>query len=534
MSNNGGIGSLPTLSIELTMITKSNFPRTTHPSRTLRKQRGGVTLMECIFAIGVVLTGLVGLAALIPVASQNARDTIEIDRSISESTSASATGVVQSFHDLDSLVIMDKPVQGSSQYFNGGYIPTNAMETIQSKLDQEAYNGSVWIPVGKLESPGYVHMPWGSGLSSGICIDPFGIPDLALLKSPVSDPRDYVIDPSLDRPFLPPAATDSAFDFSRFPYFNERYDVLAPPNAQVGNPVAVNGAINTRPWPMGPRMYRATLKSPMFDSTPLVRNAGLNTSLAPMRRFQLLSPAISQSIFTGTGGLSGVDGIDKDSPRGVLVDTTLVGTNLIDGRRDGSSDYTWFATMTPSYLGGDSFRQSVVVVRKRLSPVPIRSGDPLGLSKAESTIDDFDDNPTSERVTWIDPQTAIGFSGGSGGEVTLYGSKAVSTKIATNSWVMLSRQPHRYGVGPPVVLIADGPAVHRWYRVISVGEAQYTNNFSWQGSTPDVWERRLALAGPDWAFQDEPNTGNSSPIDDTFCTIVEGAVSVIESEIKFE
>ena len=56
-------------------------------------------------------------------------------------------------------------------------------------------------------------------------------------------------------------------------------------------------------------------------------------------------------------------------------------------------------------------------------------------------------------------------------------------------------------------------------------------NYAWAGGTHNVWRRWVTLAGPDWAFQDEPAGTNTTPIDDTFCTIVSGAVSVVESEV---
>ncbi len=480
------------------------------------RMRSGVTLMECIFAIGVILTGLVGLAALIPVASQNARDTLEIDRSISESTSAAAKGLVQSFHDLDTLVIFDKPVQGSTTYAGGGYVPSDALQTLEAKL--------AVAPALKLESPGYVHMNVATGLSSGICIDPFGMPDLALMQSTDS----YVTNADTNTPFYAPSATDSAFDYSRFPYFNERYNVLASPNLQIntpGGPVVTLPTVPrpTRPWPMSPRMYRATLKSPMYAST------------IPIRRFQLLTPVVSRGIFRGNGGLSFVKSNEDGLPRGVLTEPTVIGGSMIDAGRESASDYTWFATITPPFLGGDSFRQSIVVVRKRVMPVPRRLSDPVALQRTNYTIDDAEDNPEAERITWIDPSSAIGFSGGSGGEVTVYGSQGISDQVSTGEWVLLSRQPHIDAVaGAPFVASANGPAVHRWYRVLSAGDAQRTAGFAWAGGTNDVWYRRVSLAGPDWAFQDETSGTNTTPIDDTFCTIVQGAVSVIESEIKFE
>ncbi len=500
-----------------------------------RSRRTGVTLMECIFAIGVVLTGLVGLAALIPVASQNARDTMEVDRSYSESTSASAVGLVQSFRDLDTLVMYDKPVANSlgvgvvtiGGKFYGGYLPrttpgpfpTGSLQTVEAKIDQPTPGGTP-PTLGKLETPGYIHMELGSGLSSGLCIDPFGMADLALM----SDARSFVQTPNGASPFRAPETTDTAFDFSRFPYFSERYRVLTPPNIAVGTAPNANVGLRTTPWPMSPRMYRVTLKSPLYDSNPFANG---------MFRFQLIAPVAARSIFGANSGLSSVEAADKEFPRSYSSDTSLVNNRLIDGARDAASDYTWFATLVPSFNGGDSFRQSVVVVRKRLPPTPRRVGDPVALQKANYTIDDADDNPSAERLTWVDPAQAIGFNGGSGGEITVYGSQAVSSKIDSNSWVMLSRQPHQLVAGS---LSANGPAVHRWYRVISVGEVERANGFAWAGGTNDVWARRLSLAGSDWAFQDEDTSANinTTPIDDTFCTIVEGAVSVVESEVKLQ
>ena len=484
-------------------------------TRSTTATRHGVTLMECIFAIGVILTGLVGLAALIPVASQNARETLEIDRSITESTSAAAVGSVQSFNNLDSLVFFDKSVEGSDTFTPGGYLPSDQMRTLAVKLSLTA----------KLESPGYVHMPAASGLTSGICIDPFGLPDLAMLSSA---PADYVNNPNALSPFTAHNTGDSAFNYSRFPYFNERYNVLSPPNGAIGTNAGPNASTLTRAWPMSPRMYRATLRSPLYPSTPV------------MRRFQLMPSPITNRIFGGGGGLSKVAGAHRDQPNGVQTERSFVGTNLVDTGRDPASDYTWFATLVPAFDGGDSFRQSIVVVRKRVAPVPRRNGDPTALSRAAYTINDADDNPTAERIAWIDPSSVIGFNGGAGGEVTVYGSQAISNDIESDSWVMLSRQPHGYLTGPPR-LRADGvpgvprPAVHRWFRVLSVGEAVTPADLtmsSWPAGNQAVWSRRVSLAGPDWAFQDESAGTNISPIDDTFMTIVEGAVSVIESEVR--
>ncbi len=451
--------------------------------------------MEVIFAIGVILVGLVGLTALIPLAANNARDTLELDRSISESTSAAASGLVQSFNDLGTLVIFDKPASGSPLRTTSGYnyVPTNGMQTVQWKVTTQS---NLHPPISatppptivfeKLETPGYGHMASGSGLSAGICIDPLGMPELNLAN-------DFVSSPTSSNPFTAVAAGDSAFDYSRFPYYGERYNVLAPPNEQIGTVGSPVPATPTTPvWPMSPRMWRATLKSPLYA-------AG-----SPLRRQQLIPALALRGIFRGSGGLSPFSSADKEDPRSVLMSRTNVtdsgGTvSFVDASRDASTDYTWFATLAPPFLGGNSFRQSIVVVRQRQAPVPQRRNDPLALRKDNYTIDDVDENPTAERLTWINPVETFGFNGGAGGDVRIYGSQSISDDIKAGEWVMLSRQPH---VLTPAI-VPTGPAVHRWYRVLRADDAEYVSGYAWPGGTHDVWRRWVTLAGPDWAFQDE-------------------------------
>jgi hypothetical protein len=488
---------------------RTTMKSTSNTTNTIAKRStSGVTLMEVIFAIGVILTGLVGLAALIPLAANNARATLEMDRSISESTSSAAKSLAHSFNDLDALIIFDKPTVGSTGATgNYGYVPSSGLRTIEWKLSgQQNYDRPILATLptpaffypGKLESPGYGHMPLDSGLNTGICIDPLGMPD-----------------PSYYSPSRTITTGDSAFDPSRFPYYGERYNVLAAPNEAVG-------AVGAPPaWPMSPRMWRATLRSPMYDPPQVVGGSPTNSLLRPY----VMSSLAARKMFLGSGGVTQMLSEEKTDPRSIQMSQALVGSAYVDTARDVSSDYSWFVTLAPPFLGGDTFRQSVVVVRRRQAPVPIRANDPLALRSTAYTIEDASENPAAERLTWVG--NSIGFTSGSGGEVQLYGSQSVTDEISTEQWVMLSRQPHTTGPLAPT-----GPAVHRWYRVLRVGETERVNGFAWPGGTHNVWRRWVTLAGPDWAFQDE--TTNTSPVDDTFCTIVTGAVSVIESEVVIQ
>jgi hypothetical protein len=133
-------------------------------------------------------------------------------------------------------------------------------------------------------------------------------------------------------------------------------------------------------------------------------------------------------------------------------------------------------------------------------------------------------------LAWVG--RAVGFSNGSGGEVLLYGSGAVDDSVKVGEWVMLSRQPY---TGTP--LSPTGPAVHRWFQVLGVEEAEQGrvnadfNETNWTSGDQVVWRRWVTLGGSDWSFG--LTTANDLR-DDTFCTIVTGAISVFESDVTVE
>ncbi len=479
------------------MLSKMNSEKLLLAFR--RSYRAGVTLMEVIFAIGIILTGLLGLAALIPVAANNAKLTLEMDRSVSESTSMSASGIARNFNRLSRIVVYDKQAAGSvlpyhriPPYSPALFPATGAPESLQSMA----------TPFGVLNSPGFSHVTADAVVAAGICIDPLGLPEIANWNAPGAL--------SGAMPAIP--ASPSAFEYTRFPYYTERYNVLNAPNAPV-----VAGAVPA--WPMSPRMWRATLSADLQDD-----------GAAPVRPRELMPSYALRRIFQGFGDISAIAGEEPSDPKGVLFDRTRFGGpagTVYDGGRDNSSLYSWFATLAPPLLGGNQFRQSIVVVRQRSLVVPQRLNDPLALNESSYTVTEPEENPSSERLAWIGQ--AIGFSGGSGGEVLLYGSAAVTTTIGVNEWVMLSRQPFS-GAAP------NGAAVHRWYRVLRVDDPEYgfvTSDFAeanWTGGgDPRVWRRWVTLDGPDWSFG--LTAPNSDLRDDTFCTIVTGAVSVFESEV---
>jgi hypothetical protein len=488
----------------------------------IQTERKAVTLMEVIFAIGVILTGLVGLAALIPLAADNAKSTMELDRSISESVSAASMASARSLTDPSQIVIFDKVVQGSPAVLNTSCRPNGSLSTLADRINASFVDGT--FPV---ESPGYGHTEGFQGLLAGICIDPMGMPDLNLDTAFVAN--------TSATPFVAEDPDDTAFDASRFPYYSERYDVLNAPNDAVGNPGGfVPSAAPTKAWPMGPRMIRATLKAPM-------RITVTASSRPTVSQPELLASAAIEKMFRSSGGTNSITGIEKEDPKSLLLGQSNSGGLSIDTSLVRQSRYSWFATLTPPFLGGESFRQSIVIVRDRVPPTPRRVNDVLALRKASYTVDSADENPGAERLTWVG--NSIGFQGGAGGDIQIFGSQKIDDSVAVGEWVMLSRQRHRAVANGPTnrIWLADGPAVHRWFKVLRVSPAELSNTTpGWpHGTTPPTWSRWITLAGPDWVFRDvdTPPTGTPAPntaIHHSFCTIVTGAISVIESEVVFD
>lgn len=474
--------------------------------------RHGVTLMEVIFSIGVILSGLVGLAALIPIAVDNASATLELDRGISESVSAAANAVARDINSAEEIVIYDKPLQGSTGAAipRFGYNPQNNVQSLAQILNSGA-------TLGTINSPGYRHSNSVQGIATGICIDPLGMPNLNLDGG-------YVANATTTGPnvFQAPTADDSAYDASRFPYYSERHNVLSPPNDAVGN------VVNGNAWPMSPRMYRATLLSSSVDP-----------SVTVYRQPQLINPMAADRFFTSSGGVVSIGGSHKDDPDSLQTDSSVLSNiGLVDTGLVRSSRYSWMVTLSPPLFGGDLFRQSVVIIKDRRPEVPQRPNDVLALRKTFYGVEDADENPTSERLTWVGDWT--GFSSASGGgDIQIFGSQSVDDEVVVGQWVMLSRQPHQVigGNFQPV-----GPAVHRWYKVVRADKPVLVGDVAgvagWPHGNPAVWSRWLTLIGSDWSFRNgglqHAAPASDTAIDDTFCTIVAGVVSVIESDIRLE
>lgn len=471
--------------------------------------RHGVTIVEVLFAIGVILIGLLGVLAIIPVAGRDAGEAIRIDTASRMAQTISNELVSRDIESLDGLVYSDNDPLGDDFNYPGpsqrlgpaGAVAATDVATLtpanqiparelDKLLDRPVIETSPpsgpWLYKG-LDSPGLMGFFSGDSVAqtatfrrtrmASFCLDP----DF-LARNPT-----YLLGPQRN-----------AYQPARFPYYSEWYSPVFPPQASLGSVGSI---------PPLPRMYRV--------------------GIGVLGRYarQQIADALTHS----DGSLMMYRPRDRTVPPSqVMVNLDPAGAT--SGTRQDKNRYTWIATVTPPLDGSNHYNMTVVVIESR---EPFAGLYDLGSTPGNAGPDV---NPISERVCWVTNPVQLG----STIEVTAYGSDAIDDTIRPGQWVMLSRQVYETdGSGTPLRPHRRLPAAHRWYRVQRVTEAErgaftqapYTN-------LTGCWRRQVVLEGPTWEFG-TANNGNGGAAevllaDDTYMTIVHGAVAIKERTIELD
>ena len=374
-----------------------------------RSTRDAVTLVEVIFAIGVILIGLVGLLSILPLAGNRAADAMAMSESARFGDSV--------MKELQARKLLNR--DGLATFAGASFSTTSAIT------------------------------------SMGFCLDPLLV---------ATQPTAY-----------------AQYDPSIFPMYAPTHDPFTNPSD--------TGAAS---WTTSqPRLPRVGLVSASFDTLELAR-------------------LISENV----DDLNAIRPDDRSLP--VEIDGLQTDSGLAYGKRIPTGQFSWIATV--NVLPGAEYASvSIVVLTKRDYQFEIPS----------ATTSKPNENVQSERVVYVATET--GFSGGSGGHVTLVGGQSIESDLRSGDWVMLSSTK-------------PSGTVHRWYRVASA--AQEATKKSYTSGTPawytgtdiDVWERLVVLDGPDWNFgfsdvsDDVTSAGDVS--DNTYATIVPNVVSVTERVVR--
>lgn len=474
-----------------------------------KRSRSGVTILEVLFAIGVVIVGLLGIASILPVAGHQASESARAAESQALAQDWYAEIFTRQLHHSSSWIYYNDLASSP------GYVPYAAIGT------------------GKTGTPNCVFPRVVN--KQPVCIDPmfFTDPDLRSATMPSAPPYGFVQSvPSAVRP------VDRWYRPSVFPYYQDRYNPTVDPAYEIDTTVA---------WGEQPRMVRVTFPTPGAAGIP----AGAK---------------FVEQVFASQDELAiATDLADSSIPpvrMPALYDNPPASGNTLPiARTSSETNYSWIATLSPNetFTGGsvEFGTLSLVVIYKRdriffdpnsAGTLPtLRTGPPTPTEK-----------PVGERMAWVVPISGD-FLGGTAGRVRLISSDGVPDSLHIGDWVMLSKY---------AAINSSGlHSVFRWYRVIAANDAVYgrltdvadvfgnvkdftvqnsaarvpPKNFTSSGvdrdpyglappSTDNVWSRDVVLDGPDWDFSITAGAVTTP----TTATMVHGAVAVIERIVELK
>lgn len=342
-----------------------------------RANRAGITILEVMFAMGVAIIGLLGIASLLPLAARNA----------SESARASE-GQALAHTWYDELIVRGIDRRANWQYFldfkdgttNPGFYSYSTLTT-----NKNSYNGAQRV-LNK----------------QAVCIDPY------FLSS--RDVRSAMTSGKFNQPIV------DAHRWYRpavFPYYLDAYNPVVDPAYTVSSQSTFAYTVDQ------PRMVRVTLGQG-------------SAQIAARVVQQLFASGDDLAVDTEASDLS----IAPTRNRGDVANTLLRMNSKGEYSWLATISPTDTLTSTDTV---ESALLSLVVIHKRdlvffdpTSP-PTRSGPP--------DIEGKPQGERMFRVVpqYDSTSTPVPFRGGHGGTVTLVASDGVSSRIHVGDWVMLAK-----------------------------------------------------------------------------------------------
>jgi hypothetical protein len=495
--------------------------------------------MEVLFAIGIVLVGLVGIAALIPLAGRQVVDSKTATLGAAMAQNAYRAIEAANLHvpstDRRWLIARDDSTHPTGQQFT-------EYKSFESLIDAEA----TWVANLAINNgvANTVAIPLARAYASrrGYCIDP-----LFWSNQPIEPPNAKV-------PFPHPrdAAVDFPYRRSRFPHYHELYNPLYDPVATQ----ASGGKINIIPNLTGiddtssPRMFRISYASSPFAPYIPARARFAESIFAS-------TDDITNPLSNGDRSLNGIRGYFTQGG------TLAQGANLMQAAS--SQGISWMATLAPIEQSGsvvaNQFRLSVILFanRDRTFDASGIDLDPRALPNAEQVAwayqPDFSTLSFRKHMSTDEPPRPplmyeYSYCGENGFAVDFYCNSLQATPVKVGDWVMLSRRwRNTADSGNPILDELNTVQLHRWYRVVSAMPPQIgvpSIPLPHTKTNPNgVARQSVQLIGPDWYFQHPPVTplgGNpNAPLPPTTpgldqqrptqATIVRGVSAVYERTV---
>ncbi len=343
--------------------------------------RDAVTIIEVLFATGIAIFGLIGIASLIGLAGKQA--------SQSNAATLSQAMANQWFGDF---VVRGFNMSPNWRVFNDQITPA---PTLASRFI--AFDNSAGLTRGTNSGgtrPAYRH---------AICIDPLFLDDPKNLTELLSSfPNTQAYRPGL------------------FPYYQDDLDPLSDPFT----PVFYTSAPQNRP-----RLLRVGLHDPTSTLTTITS--------AQVNRLFLSNDDQVVSVANVDDPTTTVDERDRDAPPSRRLATGNEPKDFLN-KFASTGEYSWFATLCPrELLSMETAKQEYLYT---MSLVVVKHRDRVFFKPTTFGADNI---PNSERIAYVSGPGGFAlptnFQGGSGGRVQLSASLNTSSKLSTGDWIMLSK-----------------------------------------------------------------------------------------------
>ncbi len=469
------------------------------------QRHSGTTILEVLFAIMVVIVGLLGIASIIPLAARNASEsnTHNNAQSLGPSWLHGFTGrglnVINSFEDkgqgYDWSWFQD---YGNSQGF---------------RMFRKSYTLPAEITAIGIAAPNNVSVS-GSSVTSSQIFRIWGYQSVCI------DPT-FFTEPDVRQRMQSGTSRVLGYRAAVFPYFEDGYNPVTDPYQP------------SDPWQDQPRMVRTTLAG----------SAGQ------------ISRKLVDEIFSSSDDLAMSTYVQDPNTGERIVDDTIPATRLFQTLTNGAlqkvspnSEYSWLITASPEEprslptttdalnATSQDYTTTLVVIHRRdrqfiapgVTPLP---GTP-------------EDKPAGERLVWVYPLSGS-FIDGNGGRVRLMANAATDDSVHIGDWIMLGKH---FTFNPSIS--TQRYSYFRWYRIVAVDQESridLLSNLSPTGTDPygnaanqTVWSRDVVLEGPDFDMSTSitvtnPMTGMTGTIaTPTTGTLVGGVVTVLERRLTIE
>lgn len=377
----------------------------------------GVSLVEVIFSIGVIIIGILGVMTILPLAGRRAQDSVSMSVGAAMGDSLGAEILSKRWNQNGQLRILTPP-----------------------NLASPAAN--------PLNNAGVLSY-------DDVAVAPFTYTTTTFpLSTTATLPiRPFCIDPMLIRANATVTALgdQSGFNTIYFPYYKPTQNPAidpsitgAPQLAEVGGPAPLR------------RLIRVGLLRGPSAASPEPRSNLLSASEA-----FLVGERADDVRFTRPD--------DRALPAIISGDraTNLPGSTGF-GTRFGSGNYSWIATVVPEQTRGYA-TLSVVIIRNRLRDFDMPTTFPATIPER---------NAAAERLAMVSSPT--GFVGGAGGMVTITSSLNIVSRMLPGQWVMLSGftgnqiPVHRwYRVAALAGHVVDDEAAGTWSRELHLDGADW-------------------------------------------------------------